>query len=75
MSSLITFANSLDPDQARQNVGPNLVSNCLTLKVFLKEFFEKLDFEKKRSADDKNAQVKNHMTLYSLLAQKNWKVG
>ena len=27
---LITFANSLDPDQARQNVGPDLDSNCLT---------------------------------------------
>ena len=26
-----TFANSLDPDQARQNVGPDLDSNCLTL--------------------------------------------
>ena len=27
---LITFANSLDPDQDRQNVGPDLVPNCLT---------------------------------------------
>ena len=27
---LIAFANSLDPDQARQNVGPNLDPNCLT---------------------------------------------
>ena len=26
---LITFANSLDPDQARQNVGPDLDPNCL----------------------------------------------
>ena len=25
------FANSLDPDQARQNVGPDLDTNCLTL--------------------------------------------
>ena len=24
------FANSLDPDQARQNVGPELDPNCLT---------------------------------------------
>ena len=24
-------ANSLDPDQARQNVGPDLDPNCLTL--------------------------------------------
>ena len=28
---LITFANSLDPDQARQNVGPDRYPNCLTL--------------------------------------------
>ena len=27
---LITFANSFDPDQARQNVGPDLDPNCLT---------------------------------------------
>ena len=26
---LIIFANSLDPDQARQNVGPDLDPNCL----------------------------------------------
>ena len=29
---LITFANSLDPDQARQNVGPDMGPICLTLK-------------------------------------------
>ena len=28
---LITFTNSLDPDQDRQNVGPDLDLNCLTL--------------------------------------------
>ena len=28
---LITFANSLDPDRARQNVGPDLDPICLTL--------------------------------------------
>ena len=28
---LIPFANSLDPDQDRQNVGPDLDPNCLTL--------------------------------------------
>ena len=27
---LITFVNSLDLDQARQNVGPDLDPNCLT---------------------------------------------
>ena len=28
---LITFARSLDPDQARQKDGPDLEQNCLTL--------------------------------------------
>ena len=27
---LIIFANSLDPDQDQQNVGPDLDQNCLT---------------------------------------------
>ena len=27
---VITFANNLDPDQARRNVGPDLDPNCLT---------------------------------------------
>ena len=27
---LISFANSLDPDQAQRNVGPDLDPNCLT---------------------------------------------
>ena len=28
---LLTIGNSLDPDQDRQNVGPDLDPNCLTL--------------------------------------------
>ena len=44
---LITFANSLTPDQDRQNVGHDLDPNCLTLLIlFLKDFFEKVNFEK-----------------------------
>ena len=50
----MTFANSLDSDQALQNVRPELDPNCLTLMVFLKEFFRYVDFEKK-SADDKKS--------------------
>ena len=46
---LITFANSLDPDQDRQNVGPDLDPNYLTLIVFPKEIFEKIFFENKVS--------------------------
>ena len=33
---LITIANSLDPDKARQNVGPDLDPNCLTPRRFWK---------------------------------------
>ena len=42
---LIAFASSLDPDQTRQNVGPDLDPNCLTLMVFRKEFFKRIDCE------------------------------
>ena len=52
---LITSANSSDPDQAQQNVGPDLDPKCLTLMVSLKEFFEKVDFDKK-SPDNKKAR-------------------
>ena len=58
---MIIFANSLDPDQDRQNVGPDLDPNCLTLRlmVFMKEFFcEKVSFEKK-SADNNKFSMKN----------------
>ena len=41
---MINFANSLNPDQARQNVGPDLDSNCLTL--FLRDFLKKVNIEK-----------------------------
>ena len=51
MLSLITFAYSLDPEQAQQNVRPDLDPNCLssdTLMVLQKYFFEKADSEKKK---------------------------
>ena len=49
---LIFFANSLDPVQAQQNVGPDLDTKLfVTLMVFLKEFLKKIDFGK-ISADD-----------------------
>ena len=45
---LITFANSLDPDQDLQKVGPDLDPNLFdTLIVFLKDFFEKVGFDNK----------------------------
>ena len=54
---LKTFANNLDPDQARQNVGPDLDPNCLTLMVFMQEFFEKVNLKK-------NPQTKKSMQNY-----------
>ena len=41
------------PDQARQNGWPDLNPNCLTLIVYLKEFFEKIDFEKNQQTTKK----------------------
>ena len=38
---LINFANSLNPDQARGFVRSDPDPNCLTLVVFLREFFER----------------------------------
>ena len=51
---LLTFANSLDLDQARQNVGPDLGPICLTLRWHswnnsIKRWF------RNKSADDKKA--------------------
>ena len=53
----ISFVNNLDPNQDRLNISPDL--NLFdTLIVLLKEFFEKVHFEKK-SADD-NKSMKNY---------------
>ena len=72
---LITFANSLDQDQDRQNVGPDLDRSKLfdTLMVFLKEFFrKKLIFQKIQQMTKKHAKlpsmqrVKLH-TIFALI--------
>ena len=53
MSSADTFANSLDPDQARQKGRARSGSKLPdTLLVFLNQYFEKMIL-KKKSADDK----------------------
>ena len=54
---LIAFANSLNPEKGRQNLGPDLDPNHLTFwyKVFMKELFKKVDLKKKTSADDKKS--------------------
>ena len=40
------FGPRSGPNKAQQNVRSDLDPNCLTLMVFLKEFFKKVDFEK-----------------------------
>ena len=65
---LITFENSLYPDQARQNVGYNLDPNCFdTRMISLKEFFKKVDFDKKKISRRQNAcenfQVDKELTF------------
>ena len=58
---LITFANILDPDQARQNVGPDLDPNCLTLRCYSwKMFLKKVNFKKKSADDIKACKITQH---------------
>ena len=55
----------MDPDQARQNVGPDLDPKCLAL-MYLKKLILK-----KQSADDKNMQnelISYVLTLKAMLA-------
>ena len=70
---LIIFANSLDPDQDRQNVGSDLYPNRLVLKDCLK----KVNFEKQKSArackntQYVNSKYRSHVCLWSSVEQ-NW---
>ena len=52
---VVTFGNSLDPNQDRQDVCPDVDPICLfdTLKVFLKEFYEKVNFENNQQTTTK----------------------
>ena len=62
----MTFAKSLDPGLAPQNIGPDLDSNCLTLVlvVILKEIFKKDDFEK-------NQRTTKHTKIYQECKELN----
>ena len=55
---LISFANSLDSDQDGQNVGSDLDSNYLSLKVFMKEFVEKVIHEKSHRLQQKHEKLR-----------------
>ena len=56
VSSADDHANSLDPDQAWQNVRPDLDPNCLTLWWYSWKNFSKKMILKKKSADNKSMQ-------------------
>ena len=62
----MTFANRLDPDQAQQNIGPDLDPSCLTLLYswtnVLKEkiWKKKIGEDKNRIRPVKHAKSKEH---------------
>ena len=43
--------------------GPTKCPNCATLIVFLKEFFEKVNFEKKLADDNKSMKISLHAEI------------
>ena len=57
----MNFPNSLDPDQARQKVGPDLDLSCLTLILFPEEVFEKITLK-----NDKKV-MKNYQACKELI--------
>ena len=57
---LITFANSLDPEQDRQNVGPDLGPNRLVLLYCSLKCIEKVYFEKKSAENNKSMKNTQH---------------
>ena len=57
---LLSIADSLVPDQDRQNVGPDLDPNHGSGSVFLKQIFEIVNFEKK------SRRQQNHEKLPSM---------
>ena len=54
---LITFANSLDPDLAQQNVNPVMDPNPLTLILFIK---------KKKKFGDNKSNIADHLSINGL---------
>ena len=61
---LITFANSLNPDKARQN-GRSESKLFDTLMVFLKDFLKKVNYKKKKKKK-KSTDDKKHTKLPSM---------
>ena len=76
---LITFANSLDPDQAGQNIWPDLDPNCFTVWWYSwKIFFKKLIFKKKKKENIHRWQksMQNYPTCKELMVEAaSYKMG
>ena len=54
----MTFANCLDPYQARRHVGPDMSPKPFgTLMLLTKEFYEKVNFEKNQQATKSHEHV------------------
>ena len=64
---LITFANSVDPDQAWQNVRSDLDPNCLTFWWYSRKiFFEKVNFLKNPQTTEKHAKLPSMQRINEL---------
>ena len=57
-ADLITFANSLDPDEARRFDGPDLDPHCLTL--ILMGFFSEKGYLKQNQQTTKTRKIAQH---------------
>ena len=72
MSSADNLCKQFGPRLGPTKAGHDLVPNCLTLMVFLKDFFKNVDFEKK-SADDKKHDklpIRQRVKFYSMYLRK-----
>ena len=70
---LLIFSYSLNPDQARQNIGPDLDPKCFTLHVPAERFLE--NFILNKSTDDKNHEklLSKLISLCSVLTTLTYK--
>ena len=66
----IIFANNLEPDQDRQNIGPDLDPNCLTLSGSVPERVSLKKLILKKSVAEDNKSMKNYPACKELKEQK-----
>ena len=66
---LITFANSFYPDQARQNVWPDLDPKCLTLRWYTWSNFWKISFCRNQLTKGPQIRLRNRKLFFLVLNQ------